>query len=69
MNLEEVKRVGPSYPQDIDWGFQAFCKYLEKHPRVRDSWRWYFDFRCWSFFWWSISSPIRNLSTRRGAYV
>jgi len=32
MNLEEVKRVGPSYPQDIDWGFQAFCKYLDKHP-------------------------------------
>jgi len=32
MNLEEVKRVGLSYPQDIDWGFQACCKYLEKHP-------------------------------------
>jgi len=29
MNLEEVKRVGPSYPQDIDWGFCAYCKYLE----------------------------------------
>jgi len=22
MNLEEVKRVGPSYPQDIDWDFR-----------------------------------------------
>jgi len=32
MNLEEVKRVVPSYPQDIDWGHQAFCKYLDKHP-------------------------------------
>ena len=32
MNFEEVKRVRPSYPQDIDWGFQAYCKYLEKHP-------------------------------------
>jgi len=32
VNLEEVKRVGPSYPQDIDRGFQAYCKYLEKHP-------------------------------------
>jgi len=32
MNLEEVKRAGPSYPQDIDWGYQAFCKYLDKHP-------------------------------------
>ena len=31
MNLEEVKRAGPSYPQDIDWGYQAFCKYLDKH--------------------------------------
>jgi len=31
MNLE-LKRAGPSYPQDIDWGFQAFCKYLDKHP-------------------------------------
>jgi len=32
MNLEELKGVGASYPQDIDWGFQAYCKYLEKHP-------------------------------------
>jgi len=32
MNLEQVKRVGPSYPQDIDWGFQAYRKYLVKHP-------------------------------------
>ena len=31
MNLEQVKRVGPSYPQDIDWGFQAYRKYLDKH--------------------------------------
>jgi len=31
MNSEEVKRVGPSYPQDIDWGFQAYRKYLDKH--------------------------------------
>jgi len=27
MNLDDVKRVGPSYPHDIDWGFCAYCKY------------------------------------------
>jgi len=32
MNLEEGKRVGPSYPQDIDWGYLVYCKYLDKHP-------------------------------------
>jgi len=32
MNLEEVKRAGRSNPQDKDWGFCAYCKYLEKHP-------------------------------------
>ena len=32
MNLEEVKRAGPSYPQLSDWGYQTFCKYLDKHP-------------------------------------
>jgi len=32
MNLEEVKRAGPSYLQFIHWGFCAYCKYLEKHP-------------------------------------
>jgi len=32
MNLEEVKRAGPSYPQDTDWGFSGYCRYLEKHP-------------------------------------
>jgi len=37
MNLEEVKRLGPSYPQDIEWGFQAYCKYLEKHPEYEIS--------------------------------
>ena len=32
MNLDEVKLAGPSYPQDIDCGFCAHCKYLEKQP-------------------------------------
>jgi len=32
MNLEEVKRVGPSYPWDIHWTYYAYCKYLDKHP-------------------------------------
>ena len=32
MNLEEVKRAGPSYLQFIHWGFCAYCKYLKKHP-------------------------------------
>jgi len=32
MNSEEVKRICPSYPQNIDWGVCAYCKYLEKHP-------------------------------------
>jgi len=37
MNLEEVKREGPSYPQDIDWGFSAYCKYLDIHPEYEMS--------------------------------
>jgi len=32
VNLEEVKRAGPSYPQLSDWGYQTFCKNLDKHP-------------------------------------
>jgi len=31
MNLQEVKRVGPSLPGDIDFGFEAFCKYVDKN--------------------------------------
>jgi len=37
MNLDEVKRVGPSYPHDIDWGFCAYCKYLDRHPEYEVS--------------------------------
>ena len=32
MNLQEVKRVGPSLPGDIGFGFEAFCKYVDKNP-------------------------------------
>ena len=32
MNLQEVKRIGPSLPGDIDFGFEAFCKYVDKNP-------------------------------------
>ena len=32
MNLQEVKRIGPSLPGDIDFGFEAFGKYVDKNP-------------------------------------
>jgi len=35
MNLQEVKRAGPSLPGDIDFGFEAFCKYVDKNPDYR----------------------------------
>jgi len=51
MNLEEVKRVVPSYPQDIDWGHQAFCKYLDKHPEYEITEGDILIFVVGSFFW------------------
>jgi len=37
MNLEEVKRAGPSFPADIQFGFEAYCKYLNEHPEYEIS--------------------------------
>jgi len=36
MNLE-VKRAGPSFPADIQSGFEAYCKYLDEHPEYEIS--------------------------------
>jgi len=32
MNLREAKRAGPSFPKNIQWGFETYCKCLDKHP-------------------------------------
>ena len=24
--------ISASYPQDVDWGYQAYCKCLDEHP-------------------------------------
>jgi len=37
MNLEEVKRAGPSFPADIQLGFEAYCKHLDEHPEYEIS--------------------------------
>ena len=68
MILEEVKGVGPSYPQDIDWGFQAYCKYLEKHPEYEIAEGDILIFVVGRFSGNLSALPlgIRNLFTRRG---
>jgi len=35
MNVEEVKRIRPSFPQDIHWGHFAYCKYLRRHSNYK----------------------------------
>ena len=32
MNLEQGRPSAPSFPHDTAWGFDAFCKYVGKHP-------------------------------------